>query len=121
MRSSCAAKMMRETGGSMPWPGDKKYEKVLADWSETGIALAGLWKKAVPKIANEKQKEWAGIFAGWFATWPQIADGVRHLNRRRRFCKIGPVTLDLGATCGKCTKGIGVHCFIGWVDKPAAE
>lgn len=34
---------------------------------------------------------------------------------------IGPFTLDLGATCGECTQGIGVNCFIGWVDRPSGE
>ena len=93
-------KIMPERGGNSPWPGDENYTKILMDWTETGTALAGIFKEAAEKIADKQDKEWAVIFSEWFATFGQLAEGVRHLNRRRKFCKIGPVMLDWSASFG---------------------
>lgn len=108
-------KAMQLRGAASPWPGDDAYETVLQDWSETGKAIAELFKGI--------ENEWARIYGEWFATFPELADGIRHLNRRRKFCKIGPVTQQWSASYGgfmhgryldlnrneASTNGLGAH------------
>ena len=99
------AKPMPEKGASAPFPGDKAYEEVLDLWAEAGAALAKLCKEAQPEL-KDKELEEAKLLAGWFETYPDIARGIKHLNRRRKFMKLPAVTEDWSASNGAYLHGI---------------
>src|SRR5437868_659126 len=85
------SKAMPEKGASAPFPGEKAYEEVLDLWAEAGPALAKICKDAQGEL-KDKELDEAKLFAGWFETFPDIAKGIKHLNRRRRFMKLPAVT-----------------------------
>lgn len=99
------AKAMPEKSASAPFPGEAAYEEVLALWSEAGPALAKLCKDAEADL-KEKELDEAKLYVGWFQTFPDLARGIRHLNRRRKFMKLPPVTEDWSASIGGYLHGI---------------
>ncbi len=92
-------KMMQEKGGATPFPGETPYEEVLGAWTELGTQLSQIHAGAAAGLSG-REKEEVELFAGWFATFPELARGVRHLNRRRKFSKLPPVTLDWSSSIG---------------------
>jgi hypothetical protein len=98
-------KPITENGGIAVYPGPKNYARVLALWSEAGTLLGGLFKEAQPNL-KDKELEEAKLFEGWFLTFPDLAQGISHLNRRRRACKLGPVTEDWAGSIGGYLHGI---------------
>jgi len=99
------SKAMPEKGASSPFPGEKPYEEVLDLWAEAGPALAKLCKDAQAEL-KDKELEESKLFAGWFDTFPDIARGIKHLNRRRKFMKLPPVTEDWSGSIGGYLHGI---------------
>jgi hypothetical protein len=99
------SKAMPEKSASAPYPGDKAYEEVLTLWAEAGPALAKIYKDGQAELKDAELEE-AKTFEGWFATWPDLAQGIRHLNARRKFCKLAPVTQDWSASIGGYYHGI---------------
>jgi len=87
------------------FPGDKAYEKALVAWSEAGEKLARIYGDKVDRTTGEDRKE-LELFGKWFATFPDLAEGIRHLNRRRRFCKLPPVTQDWSGSIGGYYHGL---------------
>jgi hypothetical protein len=96
---------MGQKGAFSPYPGDKEYEEVLTAWSEMGTALSGIYRDAAAGL-KDKELEEAQTFADWFATFGELAKGVRHLNKRRKFCRLPPVTLDWSGSLGGFLHGI---------------
>lgn len=99
------SKAMPEKGASAPYPGDKAYEEVLAAWAEAGPALAKTYRDGQADLKDPELEE-AKLFEGWFATWPDLAQGIRHLNARRKLCKLAPVTEDWSGSIGGYYHGI---------------
>lgn len=111
---------MKGSGGG--YPGDEAYEAVLVAWSDLGKKLAGVYADAAPNL-DGMEKDEAEMFAGWFATWEEVARGMRRLNRRRKFCKLGLVTCSWAGSLGgylhgryleknandPSTEGLGAH------------
>lgn len=99
------SKQLSAKGAGAPYPGDEAYEEVLAAWSELGKRLAGIYEEAAPSLEG-REKEEAETYAGWFATWDQVGVGIRRLNRRRRFSKLGPVTCSWAGSLGGYLHGV---------------
>lgn len=92
-------KPMTQKGAFSPYPGDEAYEETLAAWTELGAQLSGLYREAAASLKDKEQEE-AWLFSEWFATWAEVAKGVRHLNRRRKFIGVAPVTTDWSGSLG---------------------
>ncbi|MCC6739460.1 MAG: hypothetical protein IT452_10470 [Planctomycetia bacterium] len=92
-------KEIKPAGVATPWPGEERHEEILKAWSESGDRLAAIYAEAVPQL-QAPFKEDAEILAGWFASWAHVAKGVRHLNARRKFCKLTPVMADWSGSMG---------------------
>jgi hypothetical protein len=105
MKLTTPSKSMPEKSASAPFPGEKAYEEVLDLWVEAGPALAKICKDALADL-KDKELDEAKLFAGWFETFPDIAKGVKHLNKRRKFMKLPPVTEDWSASIGGYYHGI---------------
>jgi len=99
------SKPMPEKGAAAPYPGDKAYDEVLTFWGEAGPALAKIYKDGEADLKDAELEE-AKLFQGWFETWPDLATGIRHLNRRRKFCKLAAVTQDWSGSIGGYLHGI---------------
>jgi hypothetical protein len=93
-------KMMQQKGAFTPFPGEKEYDEVVTAWAEMGTTLAGIYRDGAAAMKDPKEQEEATTFSEWFATFPEIAKGIRHLNRRRKFCKLAPVTEDWSGSLG---------------------
>jgi len=98
-------KAMPEKGASSPFPGEKAYDEVLDLWAEAGPALAKICTDAEAEL-KDKELDEAKLFAGWFETFPDLARGIKHLNRRRKFMKLPAVTQDWSASIGGYLHGI---------------
>ncbi len=92
-------KEIKPAGIATAWPGDERHEELLKAWSEAGDKLAAIYAEAVGKL-EAPYKEEAEILAGWFGSWAHVAKGVRHLNKRRKFCKLSPVMADWSGSMG---------------------
>ncbi|MCE9584517.1 MAG: hypothetical protein K8T20_18670 [Planctomycetes bacterium] len=86
-------KAIKAAGLATAWPGDDKHEEILKAWSEAGDKLAAIFTEAAGKLDGALKEE-AEILSGWFTSWSHVADGIRRLNARRKFCKLTPVMED---------------------------
>jgi hypothetical protein len=97
------AKLDKEPVGVLP--SETVYEEVLKSWSEAGTSLSTIYRNGASRLQG-KEREEAEFFAGWLATFPDLANGIRHLNRRRKFSKLPPVTQDWSGSIGAYYHGI---------------
>jgi hypothetical protein len=121
-------KPIRASGGSTPYPGDAEFAEICTAWGELGTQLCNLFsdaEKSLEKLEKEeadkaangatkvakakaelmrqqwaRQREEAEILSGWFSTFAGVGAGTRHLNRRRKFCKMPPVTCTWAGSFG---------------------
>jgi hypothetical protein len=91
--------VMTEGGPPGVHPGDDAYEEVLDVWARAGAALEVAYKGALSNARGREAAE-AGLFSGWFGSFPEIAAGVRHLNSRRKASGLPAVTADWSASWG---------------------
>lgn len=94
---------MKGSGGA--YPGDEAYEAALVAWSDLGKKLSEIYTTVAPDLEG-REKEEAEMFAGWFATWDEVGLGIRRLNRRRKFSKLGPVTCTWAGSIGGYLHGL---------------
>ncbi len=101
MAKLCAPeKNMPQKGAFAPFPGEKEYAEILAAWVELSTTLAGIYKDCAANLTDAAEQEQVEIFQAWIATWPEIAKGIRHLNARRKMCKLPPVSEDWSGSWG---------------------
>lgn len=86
-------------------PGEEKFAELMQKWSDFGNRLAGIFRDLIPGLEG-KYREDTEILVGWFETFEHVARGVQHLNRRRKFCKLTPVTADFSGSLGGYLHGL---------------
>lgn len=101
-------KVLSVKGAGGPYPGDERYEEVLVAWTELGQKLAAIYEEAAGALEGAEKEEME-LFAGWFASWEDLARGMRRLNRRRRFSKLGPMTCTWAGSLGGYLHGLYIR------------
>ncbi len=98
-------KALSAKGSGGPYPGDEAYEEVLVAWTELGKRLETIYTEGAADLEGTEKEE-AERFSGWFSTWEDLAKGMRRLNRRRKFSKLGPMTCSWAGSLGGYYHGL---------------